>query len=654
MAGADPDRLRTTPEDVKVYTLLGSTVFISSGMAVVGMFVTLDFAFAYGEHASFGRIVLIGLLALAYGAIILAIDRMLVSLPLRSIDFVPGKNGGPTTVRNGSLVRMVFALLPRFLLALTIGVLVAEPLLLLAFRSEVDARVGRIATAASREAQAADAVRYQDLIDEASVKTPEQQQLETLTGQRTANLAQIGTLTAQAESEESLARAEAAGTNGDTFGQDLSGLQGCGPRCQGHQYKAQQARAQIKTLETDNTQLTTQIDQLTKQVGTAETDRVTAYNKALEDLKSAQTESGKLNAYSTGILIRIQALEQLARSDYPFGGDPANRPTVRTTPSPGASTPGSATTPSSGGAASAGGAATSGGTATSGGSATSGAATTPSTTSTPPPVVPTVTSVDSAVESDSLKAHTWMGLTPLAMAINITRLFLIALDCMPILGKALVSLRKRRPYETAVARAEHNRVLEQLVAVDAAEAESDLLRASMRESRRAAFDSAGGAWVAGPWGDSFVGPDGSLTLPDGARAGIHGLSVEHNGDGTWSVGSRDDGARPRPPVRRGSQSPATAGPAPAPRNPVSSRDGSTSAPERRTARPVTRSQPPDSRSERSAGRAETPARPSRREPFDATTTDPFAADPFAPAPPDPLAPTVPVGPADPTRELPSR
>ena len=109
----------------------------------------LDFAFAYGEHASFGRIVLIGLLALAYGAIILAIDRMLVSLPLRSIDFVPGRTVVRRRSGNGSLVRMVFALLPRFL-ALTIGVLVAEPLLLLAFRSEVDARVGRIATAASR------------------------------------------------------------------------------------------------------------------------------------------------------------------------------------------------------------------------------------------------------------------------------------------------------------------------------------------------------------------------------------------------------------------------------------------------------------------------------------------------------------------------
>jgi len=64
MAGADPERLRTTPEDIKVYTLLGSTVFISSGMAVVGMFVTLYFAFAYGTEASFFKLVLIGLLAL--------------------------------------------------------------------------------------------------------------------------------------------------------------------------------------------------------------------------------------------------------------------------------------------------------------------------------------------------------------------------------------------------------------------------------------------------------------------------------------------------------------------------------------------------------------------------------------------------------------
>ena len=158
MAGADPERLRTTPEDIKVYTLLGSTVFISSGMAVVGMFVTLYFAFAYGTEASFFKLVLIGLLALAYGMVILVIDRMLVSLPLRSIEFVPGPDGQPTRVKNGSLLRMGFALFPRFLLALTIGLLVAEPLLLLAFREEVDARVGRIATAAAREAQAADAV----------------------------------------------------------------------------------------------------------------------------------------------------------------------------------------------------------------------------------------------------------------------------------------------------------------------------------------------------------------------------------------------------------------------------------------------------------------------------------------------------------------
>jgi|JI8StandDraft_1071087.scaffolds.fasta_scaffold44619_2 hypothetical protein len=560
MAGADPERLRTTPEDIKVYTLLGSTVFISSGMAVVGMFVTLYFAFAYGTEASFFKLVLIGLLALAYGMVILVIDRMLVSLPLRSIEFVPGPDGQPTRVKNGSLLRMGFALFPRFLLALTIGLLVAEPLLLLAFREEVDARVGRIATAAAREAQAADAVRYQDLIDGASVKTPEQQQLESLIAQRTANLAKIGSLNEKASSEEALARAEASGSNGDTFGEDLSGLQGCGPRCEGHKFQAEKARAEAKTLETTNTQLSEQITLLTTQVGTAEGDRVTAYNKALEDLKKAQNESGNLNSYGQGILIRIQALEQLASSDYPFGGDPANRPVVQPAPS---ATPDA--TPSASSTASPSGTATSTGTGSPRDAASPSDSASPSESasggSTAAPVVPTTpaaTAVDSAVEADALKAHRWLGLTPLAAAIMITRLFLIALDCMPILGKALVSLRKRRPYETAVARAEHNRVLEQLVSVDQAEAESDLLRSSMRESRRAAFDSAGGAWVAGPWGDSFVGPDGSLTLPDGARAGVNGLSVQRATDGSWAVGSRDDGSTPRPPVRR----PARTAPAP--------------------------------------------------------------------------------------------
>lgn len=554
MAGADPDRLRTTPEDIKVYTLLGSTVFISSGMAVVGMFVTLYFAFAYGNDSSFGKLVLIGLLALAYGAVILIIDRMLVALPLRSIDFVEGKDG-QVRVRNGSLVRMGFALLPRFVLALTIGVLVAEPLLLLAFREEVDARVGRIATAAAREAQAADAARYQDLIDQAAVKTPEQQQLEQLIARRTANLDKIGTLTEKAESEEALARAEASGTSGDTFGEDLSGLQGCGPRCQGHQYQASKARAEITTLQGANEQLSASIDQLTERVGSAESDRVAAYNRSLEDLKGAQAASGNLNAYNQGILIRIQALEQLATSDYPFGGDPKNRPTVAASPTPGASsTPSASSTPapSGSGSGSASGSASGQPSGSASGEPNSSAS---GDTGAAAPIAPTTTAPaatarDSAVESDSLKAHRWLGLTPLAVAINITRLFLIALDCMPILGKALVSLRKRRPYETAVARAEHNRVLEQVVAVDAAEAESDLLRASMRESRRAAFDTAGGAWVAGPWGDSFVGPDGSLTLPDGAHAGVRGLSVERSADGSWAVGTGDDGVVPGPPVRR--------------------------------------------------------------------------------------------------------
>jgi hypothetical protein len=576
MAGADPERLRTTPEDIKVYTLLGSTVFISSGMAVVGMFVTLYFAFAYGTEASFFKLVLIGLLALAYGMVILVIDRMLVSLPLRSIEFVPGPDGQPTRVKNGSLLRMGFALFPRFLLALTIGLLVAEPLLLLAFREEVDARVGRIATAAAREAQAADAVRYQDLIDGASVKTPEQQQLESLIAQRTANLAQIGSLNEKASSEEALARAEASGSNGDTFGEDLSGLQGCGPRCEGHKFQAEKARAEAKTLETTNTQLSEQITLLTTQVGTAEGDRVTAYNKALEDLKKAQNESGNLNSYGQGILIRIQALEQLASSDYPFGGDPANRPVVQPTSS---ATPGA--TPSASSTASPSGTATSTGTASPSDSASpSESASSGTTAAHVVPTTPAATAVDSAVEADALKAHRWLGLTPLAAAIMITRLFLIALDCMPILGKALVSLRKRRPYETAVARAEHNRVLEQLVSVDQAEAESDLLRSSMRESRRAAFDSAGGAWVAGPWGDSFVGPDGSLTLPDGARAGVNGLSVQRASDGSWAVGSRDDGSTPRPPVRRPARTaPDSAPAAPAGNVPRPARPPSPTRPE---------------------------------------------------------------------------
>lgn len=465
------------------YQLLGGTVLITSGMAFIGMAFSLWQVFIGGTTDYSNWLpVLITCLAACYALTILTIDRLMLVIPIRPVEFrQAAANSSLPTLAHAPKTRIAFGVIPRVLLACVIGVLIAEPLLVLIFRESVEARVQLIAAAAQQSAVQEVENRYAPLLKEIAKKTPEQISLEDKQG-RAAELAKsIATEEQVVDSEQKLANGEAAGL-GQLGNNILTSRVGCGPQCEHHLYLRDQANIRLGALKAEQGTLNGEIEGLKKNIGTQESDRITRQNTLLKEREEEKDRAAAGAAFKTGLLVRIQALHQLANATYPLG-EPTNSGEQST--------------------------------AAAGSQASSNSA------------------------HKYLEAERTLGLTPMGLAIWLVRIFLVLIDSMPIVGKVWMSLRDKRPVDSAQAVEANAQELQHRLVAQTDFTSADLISSSMHEARRAAFDKAGGVWISGGFGNVFVGPHGSITLPpDINLQELDGLVVTRNQDGTWSVSTR--------------------------------------------------------------------------------------------------------------------
>ena len=312
-------------------------------------------------------------------------------------------------------------------------------------------------------------------------KTPEQISLEERQGRAAELATRIATEEQVVDSEQKLAEGEAAGL-GQLGNNKLTNRAGCGPQCEHHLYLRDQAEIRLSALKTEQSTLNGEIEGLKTNIGTQESDRITRQNTLLRRREEEKDRAAAGAAFKTGLLVRIQALHQLANATYPLG-----EPT------------------------------------------TSGEQ---STTVAGSPAAPNAA-------HKYLEAERTLGLTPMGLTIWLVRIFLVLIDSMPIVGKVWLSLRDKRPVDSAQAVEANAQELQHRLVAQTDFTNADLISSSMHEARRAAFDQAGGVWISGGFGNVFVGPHGSLTLPpDIARQELDGLVLTRNENGTWSVSTR--------------------------------------------------------------------------------------------------------------------
>lgn len=304
---------RCPPSEKKFAVGMGSAVLITSTMAFVSMGFALTLVL--------GRAALIPvalLLAFLYGLAILAVDRFLVSMPLRPVRLSP--SGDAKRVKQPGRWTVLVAAFPRLIFSLVISFLIAEPLLLAIFHDEVSQRTAQIRTELAQEAVANSKASNEASNAARPGEPPTFGEYRLLRGKLIGELqTQVDGLKRERTNKQQLADAE---RNGDTFtnrdGENSSGVAECGERCRA-------AERAVAALDQEIAQSQQKLDQARARLAELETE-VGAQVKALEAKDRARTErqdaqvlAAEAEARQTdGLLIRLEALEQLTRDTSPF------------------------------------------------------------------------------------------------------------------------------------------------------------------------------------------------------------------------------------------------------------------------------------------------------------------------------------------------
>ena len=301
LSGARSEVLDRCPTERIKFESLGWAILITSGMATVSMWFALSSAMGVNPFVAI-------LAALGWGLVIMGIDRWLItSMP------IDGKR------RLGMAV-------PRLVLAILLGTLISTPLVLRIFQSEINAQISVIKQVRAsaflvqqQKSQVGQQVTYwtnqvsslQKVIDSggaAALNPSADPQVQSLTKQRSAQIALEQQYYHQWQCQ-------------------LYGGQGCpagnGPLAQASETNYHQAQAQV-------TQLTNQIQQRENQLSATDQASQTArYGQASAALPAAQAQLNSAvtrkdqlqqsfdaqNEATNGLLIRLQALDQLSTND---------------------------------------------------------------------------------------------------------------------------------------------------------------------------------------------------------------------------------------------------------------------------------------------------------------------------------------------------
>lgn len=430
----DQKVLRKAPRERKLAICTGSAVLVTATMAGVSML----FALGMSRPGDLG-LWIYALFALFYAVAILSIDRFFVALQLRPFEFATAEPGSPA--RQSSPWRVLATGAPRLLFSVLIGFVIAEPLLLAIFSKEVDQRVAQMqvqlvndATQASRDAAAREN-------ENQPPRTANSIRLEELqTTQIPQKEAAITKLQSDLRREQQFVESETSGDRISLGSGTTSGLAGCKERCRQHQANADLLTAQINDQQNELAQLKQEEARLTEITGPADRQRQVddeaRRQRQEQDLRDAQASA----ADTDGLLIRISALEKLARDETPFATDGEHA-------------------------------------------------------------------------SEDTKAELFLGLTAIGVTSWLLRLWLVLLDCLPMIFKIMLALRPRRTYDMLLAEEEEKLQLKAQARLDSARALQQIVSTSAHESASTCLQESGGVWIDTGAGRILVGANGSAFIP---------------------------------------------------------------------------------------------------------------------------------------------
>jgi hypothetical protein len=414
-SGAKSDVLKETPSTEEGnYVGLGSSVLITASMAVLSMLMASTIAL----HHSWLTMLPF---ALGYGCIVFAIDRFLVSLQLNPYRYSANIDLGeaPRHAPVRAALRTVLTAVPRLLFALIIGFLIAEPVLLVLFEPEINTRVSAIQEDLSKDAAERVERRFEAEIAQLDAPVPGAEEIE----ENQTELAQVqddlGDAEARKLEAETRHKAECDGDMVTTSsGTTTSGIEECGPLAAQATADITSADLEIKQLQDKKSRLGNRKAELDNGVVKEEEERKTKLKEKTDKRDEERDARAEEAVATSGLLIRIDALEQLATDPTPYAVRPLDDDEPASSAAPAASAP-----PGSAAAA-------------------------PSPATTP--------------VADTEQAATGLfGLTILGKVVWTVRLWLVLLDAMPVLFKLILALRRRRPYDVVVARLEETVTEEQ-------------------------------------------------------------------------------------------------------------------------------------------------------------------------------------------------
>jgi hypothetical protein len=301
LSGARPEILDRYPSERIKFQSLGWAILITATMATVSMWFALYSAMGINPFAAFP-------IGIIWGFIIMGIDRWLVvSMP------VDGK-------------RKFAVAAPRLLLGLLLGSIISTPIVLRVFESEINTRVAIIKN--QNEINFLNSQQHSSIqgrINKWQATVTNLEQVITSHGARPLNPLSdpiIQGLTTQLTSERKIAATDYHAWQCQLYG-GCGAPKGPGPLAAASErrYRADEAQIGTLTREIQARQQTLQATDVNSQA-TRLAQAKSALPTAQVQLKSAQAEEDALlgnfqsnNSATNGLLIRLQALDQLSAGD---------------------------------------------------------------------------------------------------------------------------------------------------------------------------------------------------------------------------------------------------------------------------------------------------------------------------------------------------
>ncbi|KOX32607.1 hypothetical protein ADK67_07730 [Saccharothrix sp. NRRL B-16348] len=296
--GVNEDVLDWVPEERPRYTRLGLIVLNTGLLAAVSMHMAL--ASVLGGH---WWLVFADLI---WAVIIITADSWLIS----------STHGAARTSLLGTY-------LPRLLLSVLLGAVIAEPLVLAVFHQSIDNEIS--------ETRKADIDAYGSTVKRCNPPTGEiptdpscagflvviserpqsaVDELARATAHRDGLAARVGDVDAQLAELERLARDECAGRGGP----GLTAVPGEGPECTRNRDKADQFRrdSQVEQLHADLVVADRQVSELTEKVSNASSQTEREINTAI----NAKIDEKRKNLAERGLLDKFEALGSLSSTHF--------------------------------------------------------------------------------------------------------------------------------------------------------------------------------------------------------------------------------------------------------------------------------------------------------------------------------------------------